>query len=323
MESNHSRIYTLIRQPSAGIFFVLVMLIVFFQLANPVFLSPVNISTMLRALSYTGIIAVGMALCLISGIIDLSVGSTAALASVIFGTAIRDYSVDLIPAILLGLIAGLVVGLINSFIILKLKVTPFIATISMMFVIRGVANWISNGYNVYPLSDTVLGLGQTRALGVSWAFVFFIFCAITAHLILQYTLLGLFIRAVGSDREVAKCTEVDVDKTNGIVLIIVSVLAAASGIFISFIINAGSPTVGAGWEFTAITACAIGGVSLFGYHGTIFGMFCGLAVVQIIQNGLVMVGFSPYLQGVAVGAILLTAMVIDVRRRTYLDLDRI
>jgi ribose/xylose/arabinose/galactoside ABC-type transport system permease subunit len=116
---------------------------------------------------------------------------------------------------------------------------------------------------------------------------------------------------------------VNVDQINTFTLIAISILAAVSGIFISFVINAGSPTIGAGWEFTAITACAIGGVSLFGYHGSIFGLFCGLLVIQIIQNGIVMMGVSPYLQSVVVGAILLAAMFIDVRRRNYLDLDRI
>jgi ribose transport system permease protein len=186
----------------------------------------------------------------------------------------------------------------------------------MMFIVRGLANWVSNGYNIYPLSDQILQLGQARPFGVSWAFIAFIACAIIAWAILEYSLLGLLVRATGSDREVAKCTEVDVNRINTIALVMISVLAAISGIFISFVINAGSPTVGVGWEFTAITACAIGGVS-------IFGLFCGLLVIQIIQNGIVMLGVSPYLQNVVVGAILLAAMFIDVHRRNYLDLDRI
>ena len=318
-----NRIIQWSKQPSSAIFLVLIMLIMIFQLANPIFLSPINVATMMRALSFTGIIAVGMALCLMSGIIDLSVGSTSALASVIFGTAIRDWGISIAPAVVLGLLAGAVVGIVNSFIILRLKITPFIATISMMFIVRGLANWVSNGYNIYPLSDQVLAIGGARPLGISWAFWAFVVCAIIAHLILQYSLLGLLIRAVGSDREVAICTEVDVDKINTITLMTISLLAAIAGIFISVMINAGSPTVGVGWEFTAITACAIGGVSLFGYHGTIFGLFCGLAVTQVVQNGIVMIGISPYFQSVVVGAILLVAMVVDVRRRTYLDLDKI
>jgi ribose transport system permease protein len=226
-------------------------------------------------------------------------------------------------AILIALLAGIVIGLINSFVILKLKVTPFITTIAMMFVIRSLANWVSNGYTIYPLPEPVLSIGSARPLGVSWAFWAFIGIAIIADLVLRYSLLGFLFRAVGSDREIARCTEVEVDKINTITLVTISALAAISGIFISFMTNSGSPTVGSGWEFAAITACAIGGVSLFGYHGSIFGVVCGLAAVQVISNGIVMMGVSPFLQGVVVGAILLAAMYADVKRRTYLDLDAI
>jgi len=310
-----------LRQSGAGIFLVLLALVAFFQIANPIFLSPVNVATMLRALSYSGIIAVGMAFCLISGIIDLSVGSTAALSSVILGAAMKFYGLPLGAGIGLALVAGAVVGAVNSLVILKLKVTPFIATISMMFIVRGVANWVSNGYSIYPLPDTVLSIGQARPFGVSWAFIAFVVIAIVADLILRFSLTGFLFRAVGSDREVAECTEVDVDYINTLGLVGISMLAAIAGVFISFMTNAGSPTVGVGWEFTAITACAIGGVSLFGYHGSISGLFCGLAVIQVIQNGIVMMGVSPYLQGVVVGAILLAAMYADIKRRTYLDLE--
>jgi ribose/xylose/arabinose/galactoside ABC-type transport system permease subunit len=114
-----------------------------------------------------------------------------------------------------------------------------------------------------------------------------------------------------------------VNQINTLGLVIISVLAASSGIFISFMTNGGSPSVGSGWEFIAITACAIGGVSLFGYHGSIFGLFCGLLVIQVINNGIIMLGVSPYLQGVVIGAILLASMFADIRRRSYLDLDTI
>jgi ribose transport system permease protein len=216
-----------------------------------------------------------------------------------------------------------VIGLFNSFVILKMKVTPFIATISMMFVVRGLANFASNGYSIYPLSEQALTLGYAKPLGVSWAFVAFLIIITIAHIVMEYSLFGLLTRATGSDREVAICTEVDVDKVNAINLVAISLLAGIAGIFISFMLNAGAPTVGTGWEFTAITACAIGGVSLFGYHGNMFGLFCGLAVIQVIQNGIVMIGVSPHLQSVFVGGILLIAMAVDVRRRTYLNLDRV
>jgi len=221
------------------------------------------------------------------------------------------------------LLCGAIVGIINSFIILKLKVNPFIATISMMFVIRSVSNWLSNGYSIYPLSDRVLSIGEAQPLGVSWAFWLFVGFAILAELILRFSLFGLLLRAVGSDREVAKCTEVNVNQVNTVGLIAISLLAVIAGIAISCMTNAGSPTVGSGWEFTAITACVIGGVSLFGYNGDMLGLFCGLAVIQVINNGIVMIGVNPYLQGVVIGAILLAAMAVEIKRRSWLDLETI
>ena len=313
----------IIKNTSAGIFILLIVLVAVFYELNPAFLSATNIQTMARSMSYSGIIAVGMALCLISGVIDLSVGSTAAFASVMFGRSLALWHFDFVTSILITLSIAVVIGLFNSFVILKMKVTPFIATISMMFVVRGLANFASNGYSIYPLSEQALTLGYAKPLGVSWAFVAFLIIITIAHIVMEYSLFGLLTRATGSDREVAICTEVDVDKVNAINLVAISLLAGISGIFISFMMNAGSPTTGVGWEFTAITACAIGGVSLFGYHGNMFGLFCGLAVIQVIQNGIVMIGVSPHLQSVFVGGILLIAMAVDVRRRTYLNLDKI
>jgi len=308
---------------SMGIFLVLVVLVVVFALANPAFLSPVNVGTMLRAMAYVGIIGVGMALCLISGMIDLSVGATSALASVVFGLLLRDYGMSIVVAVFFSLVCGLIIGFINAFIILKLKVNPFIATISTMFCIRSVANWLSNGYSIYPLPDGVLSIGEAQPLGVSWAFWVFVMFAIIAELVLRFTLFGLLLRAVGSDREVAKCTEVNVNQVNIVGLVTISILAVLAGIAISCMTNAGSPTVGSGWEFTAITACVIGGVSLFGYDGNMFGLFCGLAVIQVINNGIIMVGVNPYLQGVVIGAILLAAMAVEIKRRSWLDLEAI
>ena len=313
----------IIKNTSAGIFILLIVLVAIFYAMNPIFLSGQNVAAMARAMSYSGIIAVGMALCLISGVIDLSVGSTAAFASVMFGRSLALWNIDLIPSIIIALVASMLVGFVNAYVILKMKVTPFIATISMMFIVRGLAMFASNGYSIYPLPEPALTIGQAKPLGTAWVFVAFLIIIVIAHIIMEYSLFGLLTRATGSDREVATCTEVDVDKVNTINIVAISLLAGIAGIFISFMMNAGSPTTGVGWEFTAITACAIGGVSLFGYHGNMFGLFCGLAVIQVIQNGIVMVGVSPHLQSVFVGGILLIAMAVDVRRRTYLYLDKI
>ncbi len=310
-------------KPYTGVLSALLLMIAFFELLNHNFLSPLNIATMLRAMSYTGIIAIGMGLCLISGIIDLSVGSTACLASVAFGAFLVDYHLPVAVAILLTLLLGAAIGGLNAFVILRLKVTPFIATISSMFMVRGLALAWKRGFLIYPLPDGLSQIGMMKPLGVSVAFIVFLCVVLLGWLILERTVFGLEIRATGSDYEVAKVTEVRYRLVHVSLLMGIGMLAAASGILLSFVLNAGAPNAGTGWEFAAITACAIGGVSLMGYEGSIPGVVLGLLFVQVLQNGIVMIGVSAFLQDVVLGAVLLTAIVLDVKRRSYLNLERI
>jgi len=304
----------------AGIIGVMVLLMVLFQSINPVFLTPLNIAGMLRGMAYPGLVAVGMALCLISGVIDLSVGATAGLASVLFA----EFSgLGIIGAAVLAIAAGLAVGYINGLLITRLRVTAFIATICMMYAVRGLASWISNGYNIYPLPDGFAAIGTAAPLGISWAFIVLITVLVIVGAALKYTVWGLTVRAVGSDEESARCTEVNVEKVRLSVFVITGGLAALAGVMLSLIINSGNATVGTGWELVAVAACAIGGVSLFGYEGSTVGLFVGLFVLQIIQNGIVVVGISPYTQQIVIGAILLAAMVVEVKRRKWLNLERI
>lgn len=313
----------LFSKPYTGILAALFAAVIFFYSLNPTFLTVLNIQTILRAMSYTGIIAIGMALCLMSGVIDLSVGSTASLASVAFGAMLVDYHLPLIPAILATMAIGAAVGAFNAFIILRMKITPFIATISSMFMVRGLALAWKKGFLIYPLPDGLSQIGQWKPLGVSAAFIVFLVVAVIAWVVLEKTVFGLEIRATGSDYEVAKVTEVRYRLVHTALLMTIGVLAAVSGIFLSFVLNAGSPNVGTGWEFAAITACAIGGISLMGYEGSIPGVILGLLFIQVIQNGLVMVGLTAFLQDVVLGAVLLTAIILDVKRRSYLNLEKI
>jgi ribose transport system permease protein len=306
--------------PETGIILVMLSLVVLFQSINPVFLSPLNIAGMLRAMAYPGIIAVGMALCLINGTIDLSIGATAGLASVVFA----EFSgLGLITAAIITITAGIVVGIINGVLITRLRVTAFIATLCMMYAVRGLASWISNGYNIYPLPDGFAEVGTASPLGISWAFIVMVSVMVLFAVLLCRTVWGLQVRAIGSDEESARCTEVDVNQIRLSVFIIAGGLAALAGVMLSLIINSGNATVGTGWELIAVAACAIGGVSLFGYDGSMGGLFVGLLVLQIIQNGIVVVGISPYTQQIVIGAILLTAMVVEVKRRKWLNMESI
>jgi ribose transport system permease protein len=146
---------------------------------------------------------------------------------------------------------------------------------------------------------------------------------IVVALVLYFSVWGLEVRAIGSDIESAYCTEVNVKKVRSSVFVVSGGLAALSGVLVSLILNTGNFTVGTGWELIAVAGCAIGGISLFGYEGSLFGLFCGLLTLQIIQNGIVVIGISPYCQQIIIGLILLAAMVMEVRRRQWFNLEKL
>lgn len=306
--------------PEMGIITVLIVLVIIFQLLNPVFLSIGNIQGMLRATAYTGIIAVGLALCLISGVIDISVGATAGMASVIFSKLLTG-GFPIWVAVLIAILVGLAAGLVNSFAIVKLKVSPFITTISTLYMFRGVAYFISKGFSVYPLPEGVGSFGSLQPLGISWAFIIMIIIMLLTQLLLDKTIWGLRVRATGSCYESAECTEVYPGNVQMNTLVIVGGLAGLSGVLVTCILGAGQPTAGMGWELIAIAGCAIGGVSLFGYEGSMYGLLVGLITLQVISNGIVTVGIPVYWQNIVIGGILLSSMVLDVKRRQVMNIE--
>lgn len=308
--------------PEAGIIILCFFLVTIFQMINPAFLGLGNIQSMFRSLAYGGIIGVGLAICLISGTIDLSVGAVAGLSGVVFSLLLtKGYDIGI--AILGSIVIGLFAGFVNSIMIIWIKITPFIGTISTMYIFRGLASYITNGFTIYPIPQYVTKIGNAQPLGISWAFWIMLLLMIIVEILLRTTVWGLCLRATGSDEETARNTEVNVTITRLSALLTASVLAAVAGVFGTMMLGAGVPTLGTGWEFVAITACAIGGVSLFGYSGNMIGLLFGLLTLQVIQNGIVVVGVSPYIQTVVVGLILLFSMTIEVRRRKTLNLERV
>jgi ribose transport system permease protein len=307
--------------PEFGVGMVLVVLMLMFQALNPLFLSPLNIAGMLRATAYTGLVGAGMALCLISGTIDISVGATAGLASVVFSKLLVA-GLPLVGSALAAVVVGLLAGSINSVTIVYFRVSPFIATISAMYILRGLANFASDGFSVYPLPPIVEKLGAQQPLGLSWALLVTICVLIVVAILLRATVWGLCLRAVGSDKESAECTEVPVKRIQSSALVITGGLAALSGVLVTGILGSGQAAVGTGWELNAIAACAIGGVSLFGYEGSMVGLFLGMMVIQVINNGIIMAGVSPELQTVVIGLILVGFVTVDVRRRLWMNIEQ-
>ena len=285
-----------------------------FGVLNPGYLSKGSLLVILRTIAYPGIIAIGVALCLMGGTIDLSVGSVAGLAAVL---AARLMTMDwpVWAAMAAALVMGAVVGSANAFMVLKLKLSTFMATLGMMFALRGVVYAISRGWYIYPLPNVVKEIGQAKPLGISWAFIIFIVLLVIVQWLLSRTVWGLSVKATGSDREVAFCNEVDVDKIQTHLHIIVSILAALAGLLVLCKMGGGDSSIGDGMQLVVIAGCVIGGVSLFGYEGSMPAVFIGLLFLKVVTMGVITSGVGVYLQATVQGIIMVAAMVVDARRK--------
>lgn len=306
-------------RPEITIILVLALLMAVFGLINPDFIRPANLAVMARGMSLLGIVTVGMALCMIGGMVDISVGSTAGLSGAILAMGLTRWEMPGLLAFALPFAVTVGFALLNCTLILKGQMNPFIVTIATMFVARGMISYTTGGLTIYPMPDGFSAWANEQPLGISWLFIIFVSVVIIGELLL-HTTWGLKLRAVGSNREIARCTEVETEKVTYTSFVIIGAAAGLAGVLGVMRMNGAQPLLGQGWEFQALAACAIGGVSIFGYEGSIIGAFLGLATMQVLTNGLVAVGMSPYLQMMAIGSALALAMWLDAKRRIRLNL---
>ena len=301
--------------PEVGVFIPLVGFALIFYLINPIFLSIDNITTMLRSMSYIGIIAMGMTFLMITGAFDLSVGATAGLGAIVCSYSMAKLNLPIPVAILAGLASGALVGLVNGFVVLRLGVPAFIATLGMLNIAKGITYLISKGYTIYPLPEAVGTFGAGEPLGTSWGFVIFAVMIVFGAFILSKTTYGRKLYVVGGNADVARLAGISPAKIQLSGFIIVSMCASMAGMLLMARIATGQPTIGLGWELNVIAGVVIGGVSLFGGSGSIPGAVIGLLLMQVVTNGLVVSNIDPYWQTIAIGLIMIIAVAIDILRR--------
>jgi len=301
--------------PEVGVLIPLLGFILVFYLINPNFLNPDNIAAMVRAMSFTGVVAMGMTFLMISGAFDLSVGSVAGLGAVVCSALMVWYHWPIALAVLAGLGIGALVGLVNSFVVLKLGVPAFIATLGMLYIARGISYLITKGYTIYPLPDAVNKFGTAEPFNTSWSFIIFVIMAVIFGIILARTAYGRKLYVVGGNPEVAHLAGISPSKIRLSGFVLTGMCAALAGMLFMSRIVIGNPTTGSGWELNIIAGVVIGGVSLFGGSGSILGAVIGLSIMAVVNNGLVVSKLDPYWQTVAIGVIMIVAVAIDIVRR--------
>lgn len=290
-----------------GIFAILVIGL---TALKPVFLTPDNLINVIRQVSITAIIGIGMTFVLISGEIDLSVGSIAALAGIVVTMGLKD-GLPMVIAIVLAMGVGALCGFANGGIHVYARIPSFIVTMGMLNIARGVVLVITNSYPVTGLPDSfkVIGRGYVGFLPVPVIIMFV--CYILGYLVLKYVKFGRSIFAIGGNIEAARLSGISVNRNKILIYVLCGVTAAIGGIVLASRMFSGQPSAVDGLGLNAIAACVIGGTSTTGGKGRIWGTFLGALIMGIITNGMNLLNISTNWQLIVQGAIIIIAVGLD------------
>ncbi|MEC5322834.1 ABC transporter permease [Aurantimonas sp. A3-2-R12] len=302
----------------------LLLLIAVFAILEPRFLHPLNIFNVLRQVSISGLIAVGMTFVILTAGIDLSVGSLMALAGLVgayvskggledrFAVAATDAAGNpLILAVAAALAVGIAGGALQGLVITRLKVPPFVVTLGGLTAFRGAALLFSGGGPISGFSPAFTWWGQGRIGMVPIPVIIFLVAAILAHLVLRYTAFGKHVYATGGNARAAALNGVPTKRIVLSVYVISGFFCALAAFLLSARLNSAEAVAGLGLELTVIAAVVIGGTSLFGGVGGIFGTVVGALLIGVLTNGLVLLNVSSFVQQIVIGVILVAAVALD------------
>ena len=296
-------------------FVSLIVLFIGLAVASPHFLTPTNLSSVVRQTAVINIMALGMTIIIISGGIDLSVGAILAMGGLL-GTMAMAKGMPILAGVSIGIVTGLVCGLLNGVLISRLNIAPFIVTLGTLGIFRGATLIISNGLPVHEIPPSFAFLGEGNLLYVPFVLWLLLLCAVAVHIILDHTKLGRYAFAIGSNPAAAMYAGIPVRKYTVAVYAIGGMLTGLSGMIEASRLMTGQPTAGQGYELQAIAAVVIGGGSLTGGEGSVIGTLIGAFIMGLLSNGSDLLGISNYVQQVVIGAVIILAVTVDeVRKR--------
>jgi ribose transport system permease protein len=305
----------LLHASELGVLIALVVLSVATSLASPYFLQTDNILNVLRGIAVIGIMAFGETLVIMTGSFDLSIGSVLALSSMIAAKCMTEYHMNPLFAVLAGLATGAVCGAVNGLLVTRVRINSFIATLAMLSIARGLTYLAANGSNIQMKDAAVVYLGAGYIGRIPFAVIEMFFLLIVAYVFLRYTVAGRRIAAVGGNERAARLSGVRVERIRMLVFVIMGALAAFAGIVKAATLSTAAVSAGTGNELDVIAAVVIGGASLAGGTGSVIGAVLGAAMMGVLHNAFVMLGFPLHIQTVSIGLVIIFAATVD-RLRT-------
>ncbi|MEF9973971.1 MAG: ABC transporter permease [Clostridia bacterium] len=298
-----------------GVFMALIILVVVFSLTSQNFLTSKNLMNITRQVSVNALIAIGMTFVIITGGIDLSVGSVVAFSGIIASSAMVDFHLPVYVAVIIGILIGSMTGLVNGVLITYLNMPAFITTMGTMTILRGLGYIYTQGYPIYNLPKAFRQIGQGYLGTLPIPTIVLMVVALIAYVLLRRTVFGRHIYAIGGNAEAAKLMGIHVKSVNLMVYVICGTICGIAAVVQTSRLGSGLPTVGAGYELDAIASVVIGGAAMAGGSGTIIGTILGAVILGILSNGLSLLEVDSYVMQVISGMVVIIAVLIDELRK--------
>lgn len=296
-------------------FLILVFLVILFSFVAPNFMTFGNLRTLIRQVSFAGISAVGLMFVMISGGIDLSIGSQIVFGNVLLAIMMAEWKLPPSLAIPLILLVGAGLGAINGFLAITLKIHPLIITLGTSQIFKGFGYIINRSRNIMGFPDTFRWFGQGYVWGIPVPVIVMILVALIGSFILTKTYFGRKVFALGGNEEAARLSGVNLNKMKLILFMICGFVSSITTVLLLSRVFAGQTITGQGLEFDCLTAALLGGVSFKGGEGTVFGLITGIIIIGVLNNAMQLATFPDFSQTVVKGTVLLIAVAIDVYQK--------
>jgi ribose/xylose/arabinose/galactoside ABC-type transport system permease subunit len=297
-----------------GIVLAFLVLCLILSFLSPYFLTTKNLLNVLLQASINLVVSVGMTFVITSGGIDLSVGSIVAVAGMVMADLVaRKWG--LIAAVPAALLVGTLCGMLNGVLITRLRLPPFIVTLGTMSMLRGVALIYNDGKPLYGLQQKVLKVISGDVASIPIPVIIALAVALLAHFVLRHTVVGEYTTAIGGNEETARLSGIDVRRYKVIIYSISGLMCGLAGVILTARLSAAEPIAGVMYELDAIAATVMGGTSLTGGEGTVFGTIIGALLMGVLRNGLNLLNIQSYYQQLVIGAVIVLAVAIDKLRK--------
>jgi len=304
---------------SFTIFMVAFAMCVLLAFVNPTFISVANIQSVTRAFSYIAIMAIGEMLVILTGGIDLSVGSMIGLGGLLSAFFIVTAQLPVLVSVLLAILACTVFGVISGFLVTRINLPPFIATLGIMSIARSVCYIVTKGYPILRLPEEFLFIGQGFIWIIPFPVCLLIVVGVVTAIFLSKTITGRRVFALGGNEEAARFSGINTRRIKMLVYLLSATLAGFAGVVMTSRMGSAQSSLGISYELDGIAAVIIGGASMSGGEGTVTGTIIGAALMGIIKNALVLLKVDPYWQQLIIGFIIILAVSIDQFRKRNVE----